>query len=163
MSSRFIRVTLAQFALGLRGVLLLAGCAWATWIAWPPTPWSPPSIDVQPSKPAETVPAEAPIDIDRVCRRNLRQPLTDAPAPVTTPAPEQPLAIRLVGTAVEPDRRFGVFLLANNTTVLKEVGTSIDGYELIAVERGLAQLRRGERKIELRVPRYEQLVSGAKP
>jgi hypothetical protein len=122
----------------------------------PPPVWTPPNVSIAttqrtPARPAATVESA---DLAVIWQRDLRQPLVDLPPA----APSEPkLAIRLVGTAVEPDRRYALFQLSNSTTVVKALGTRIEDFEVVAIERGRARLRGAGREYELTVPWYDRL------
>lgn len=125
----------------------------------PAPAWQPPTIAPVASRPAALESAPRPrLDPARLAQRNLRQPPVDPPPPVAVPSPEAPLGFQLAGTVVEPQRRFAVFTLAGGSTI-RELGGTIAGHEVVAVERGWVRLRRGAREIELRVPWYDRIVA----
>lgn len=162
-SSRFLDLSSIRIAIAVRTAIIVVGGGLAIGTALPPPAWSSPEVEAVPKGPTAP-PASIPaIDIERTCRRDLRQPLVDAPPPPVGPVPETPISVRLLGTAVESERQFGIFALANNASVLKEVGALVDGYEVVSVQRGIARLRRGDRIVELRVPWYDQLADERAP
>lgn len=125
----------------------------------PLSSWKPPEINLNLDSQAEDRPRRPlrAAELAVIWRRDLRQTLFDAP-PVKSAAVEEPkLAIELVGTALEAERGFGVFRLPDNRTVVKPVGAFLEGFEVIAVQRGLARLRNGSREYELKVSWYERI------
>lgn len=137
-------------------MLLLASVAGSLQLLRPLPAWTPPSVILSPSKPR---PSSA-LDLAVVWQRDLRQPLFDAPPLPAKPPPETPPPMQLAGTAVEAQRRFAIFALEGNT-VVKEVGETVGGWEVLTVERGRARLRKGAREVDLTVPWYDRLQAGA--
>jgi hypothetical protein len=135
---------------------LLTGLALLV-LFWPPPAWRPPACDqiaAPQSRPASR-PSEP--DLAVIWERDLRQPLVD-PVPVPpAPIPEPKIAVQLVGTAVEPQRCYGVFALSSGTIVVRPVGATLEGCDVIAIERGRARLRNGGREYELKIPWYDRL------
>lgn len=150
-------------ALNAASVLVVAGamCAGLR-SAWPLPAWTPPQLDQSAPEDGavEARPALTLAELAVIWQRDLHQAVVDAPPPKPAARPPEPkLSIRLVGTAVESDHCFGMFRLANGRTVVKAVGTTVAGFEIVAVERGKAQLRRDARLYELRVPWYDRLAA----
>lgn len=126
----------------------------------PLPPWNSPTIDQPDTQPAPVNLAEPPLNFAILSQRNLRQPPVDPPGPApAAPVPETPLALRLIGTAVEADHSFAVFGLPDNRTLVREVGGNVEGYEVMDVKRGSARLRRGEREYEVRVPWFDRIAA----
>jgi hypothetical protein len=126
--------------------------------------WMPPPIELE-SEPDERRDPRPPLDAAQLAviwQRDLRQSVVDLP-PVPRPAvPEAKLAIELIGTAIEADRQYGLFRLPNNTTTVKSVGSTIEGYRIVAIERGRARVRGDGREYELKVPWYDRLRKRSK-
>ena len=146
------------FAWAAPAVTLVAGILWLPSVP----PWKPPnrSHEANTTQLPTTRPTLAADQLAVIWQRDLRQALVD-PAPAAPP-PEPTLSVRLVGTAIEAEHRFGLFQLANSATVIKPVGAKVDGLEIVAIERGLARLRGGSREYELRVPWYERLQASTR-
>ena len=149
--------------LNVGALVIVVGTVWVCLqIVWPRPAWTTPEIspaDVSSVEP-ETEPELTLADLAVIWQRDLHQPVVDPPpAKPAAPPPEPKLAIRLVGTAVESDRQFGIFQLAGHRSVVKPVGATIDGFEIVSIERGRARLRRGERIYDLEVPWYERLAA----
>lgn len=141
--------------------VVLGLTAWATITLWRPVaPWTPPPARADGPATAEQGARRSVSlgDLAVIWQRDLRQPLVDAVAQAEPPAPEPAPAVQLLGTAIEADRRYGLFRLANQATVLRPVGAEVDGYSVIAIERGVARLRGGTREYELKVPWYDRIV-----
>lgn len=133
---------------------------WAVRLLWPLPAWTPPKIAQPVSATQPAAAAKRGVgDYAVIWQRDLRQPVVDMPAPPPAVAIEPPLAIHLLGTAVADDQQLGIFALANNSIVVKKVGESLDGYELLSIARGEARLKRGDRKFDLRVPWFDQIAS----
>jgi hypothetical protein len=139
--------------------LLLVAVGMAAWLAWPRPARTPPEVDLEsPSRDkVRPVSRHSLTDLAVIWQRDLRQPVVDRPQESPERPPEPKLAIQLVGTAVEAERCYGFFRLADTTTTVKAVGEVVDGFEIVAIERGRARLRNGDRGYELKVPRYDQL------
>jgi hypothetical protein len=150
---------------GTGSLLIVIVAAWATVsLSMPLAAWTPPPIELEP-EPDERRDPRPPRSLSQLAviwQRDLRQSVVDLP-PVPRPAvPEAKLAIELVGTAIEADRQYGLFRLANNTTTVKSVGSTIEGYRIVAIERGRARVRSGGREYELKVPWYDRLRKRSK-
>jgi len=148
------------FLLNAASVLLLLALVWVGLQALRPTPtWTPPpaALTAAPQAPAP-VPALTLADLAVIWQRDLHQPVVDPPPKAVEKPPEPKLTIQLVGTAVEAGRQFGVFQLANNRTVVQPVGATLEGYEIVAIERGRARVRSGGRTYDLQVPRYDRIA-----
>lgn len=153
-------ISQAQLALVVQAAIVVVTGVVIVRLIWPAPQWQPPSLDSAASGPASPLAAESPLDLAVLTRRNLRQPPVDPPAPApAAPVPETPLAIRLIGTAVEAERSFAVFGLPDNHTLVREVGGNVEGYEVMEVKRGSARLRRGEREYEVRVPWFDRIAA----
>lgn len=141
--------------------VVLGLTAWATITLWRPVaPWTPPlarphGLATMDQHATRSVGLG---DLAVIWQRDLRQPVVDAVAKVEPPAPEPAPSVQLLGTAIESDRRYGLFRLANQTTVLRSVGTEVEGFAVIAIERGVARLRAGSHEYELKVPWYDRIV-----
>lgn len=126
----------------------------------PLPPWLPPGRETAPASTVDIAPRPAAslAELAVIWQRDLRQPVIDAPPQKPKPqAPEPKLAIELLGTAVEADAQYGIFRLADNSTVVKPVGQRVGEFEIVAIGRGSARLRNGRREYELRVPWYERI------
>jgi hypothetical protein len=154
-----LRQRAARLALVASYVAAVGALGMLAWLAWPRPPWVPPECHVRQVAIAEKSPDRR-SDLEALAviwQRDLRRPLFD-PAPAPTERPAEPsLAIRLLGTAVEADRRYGLFRLSNNHTTVRPVGSDVDGFEVVSIERGRARLRAGGRDYELLVPWYERI------
>lgn len=136
---------------------LLAVSVWA-W--WPIRSWQPPPVQKNSSPPADSAPPSpraALAEYDVIWQRDLAQPVVDPPPKANAPPVESAPPIALVGTAVAADERLGIFSLPNNSTVVKREGEIFQGFEVIAVERGRARLRRDGREFDLRVPWFDRI------
>lgn len=121
--------------------------------------WTPPRVDLDAQAESDQ-PAREPRsagDLSAIWRRDLRQALFDAAPVKNVPVEDPKLAIALVGTALESERSFGIFRLPNNRTVVRPVGAIVQGFEVVAVQRGLARLRDGSRVYELKVPWFDRI------
>jgi hypothetical protein len=85
--------------------------------------------------------------------------MVDPPPPAAIPVVEAPPPFQLAGTAIEDGRSFAILALTGNRSAVKEVGAVVEGFELVAVQRGLVRLRRGDKEYELRVPWYDRLAA----
>lgn len=113
----------------------------------------------RPAMPA-TAPSDAASWFNDVATLDLRQPLTDARAPIATqatatPAPAADAApgVELIGTAVEPGHCIGLFTLADGSLVLKPVGQVVGGARIVSITSDAATLEWHDRMIELKLPR----------
>ena len=127
----------------------------------PAPPWTPPQVNLQAPVVVDVKSAPG-LSLDELAviwQRDLRQPLVD-PSPPEPPKPPPPprLAVRLLGTAVEADRRYGLLRLSNNTTVVRPVGAEVEGFEVVSIRRGWARLRNGAREYDLIVPWYDRIA-----
>lgn len=143
-------------------ILIVAATAVGVYKLLRPLPtWQPPEINRQaPEKPKDADPRKPALsELAVIWQRDLRQPLFD-PQPQSPPAPppERPVAIELLGTVVEARQRYGLFRLSDRRTVIRPVGGDVEGYSVVGIERGRAQLRRGAREVELKVPWYDQIA-----
>jgi hypothetical protein len=145
-------------------VVLLTAAVLVVDLCRPLDPWMPPTLDRQPDRQAEQEPRSTPVlsDLAVIWQRDLRQTVIHLPQPPEQPKSEPKLAVQLVGTAIECDRQYGVFQLKDNRTVVKAVGDEVDGYRIVAIDRGRARLRNGEREYELKVPWYDRIAAGEK-
>lgn len=146
--------TIGTIAIGT-GAALTLYCLLRT-----PPAWVPPELDVRPTpaSPQDRPAAPQLADLAVIWQRDLRQPLADPPPPKPPePVPEPKLTVRLVGTAIEGNRQYGLFQVGNNPTVVKAAGASVEGFEIVSIARGRARLRSGAREYELTVPWYERL------
>lgn len=142
------------------GLLLLGASVGFVMLIRPAPAWTPPPVNLNvPATAADGPrPATSLSDLAIIWQRDLRQELYDAPAaPPPSVQREPALAIQLVGTVVEAEHRFGVFRLPDQTTVVKPVGADIAGYSILAIDRGRASLRHGQRDYELTVPWYDRI------
>lgn len=150
----------AGSARSLQAILLITSAVVAYALVAPRPIWKPPAFEPVSSQAVVAKPVEKPLDLSIVWTRNLRQPMVDPPAPVAAAAAENPPPFQLAGTAVEDDRRFAIFAMPGDRSVLREGGAVLEGFEIASIERGLVRLRRGGKSFELRVPWYERLVAG---
>lgn len=123
-------------------------------------PFRPPRNVSAASRTATQPLPRAELNMAAIWQRDLRQSLVEQPPAAARP--EALPSIQLLGTAIEPQRRFGVFNVANRS-VIKEVGAEIEGYRIVGIDRGLARLQRADKNIELRVPWYDKLVRTLDP
>lgn len=124
---------------------------------WPLPEWTPPplALDALASPAPRPAPSNDRAGLTVIWQRDWRQPVVDRlPSP---PPAEAPLAVQLVGTAVADPLRFALFRRADSSTIVKPVGASVDGYEIVAIERGRVRLRHGAREYDLRVPWYARI------
>jgi len=88
-------------------------------------------------------------------QRDLRRPLFDPP-PVPTQisrVPDKPrLALKLVGTAVEPGSTYGLFIDRSGKTKFAKVGEILDGAEITTINDGTATVLYHGETITLEVP-----------
>jgi len=130
-------------------------------LLWPRVAWAPPQSPPAAAPAGQTdSPARLALaDLAVIWERDLHQAVVDQPPPkAPEPPPDPKLALQLIGTAVEAGRQFGVFQLSAGRTVVKAVGSTVEGCEIVAIERGLARVRQGERIYELKVPWYNRLA-----
>jgi len=144
--------------------VLLTAAVLVVHLCTPTDPWTPPAFDRRLARQAEPEAGSMPAlsDLAVIWQRDLRQPVIDLPEQPEQPKSEPKLAVQLVGTAVERDRQYGVFQLKDNRTVVKAVGDEVDGCRIVAIDRGRARLRSGEREYELKVPWYDRIAAGGK-
>ena len=100
-------------------------------------------------------------EFEPLCRRPLRRPLYDPPpkakpaAVVVAPKPPPPLAVRLLGTAVEPDHSMAMLLTARGTIEMKAVGDKLDDMpdaaEVTKIEQDCVTLRYHGQTVRLEV------------
>lgn len=88
-----------------------------------------------------------------IYRRDLRKPLFDPKPviPLTIEPPRPKLAVRLVGTAVEPGFTYGLFRTKSGRTELVSVGQKIEGAEVVSVGDGTATVKFAGELITLKV------------
>lgn len=155
-------LTANRMALALQAAIVTLAAIFVIVLVQPLPIWHPPTLDQSAASPAVPPQPESPLDLAVLSARNLRQPPVDPPAPPPAASvPETPLAIRLIGTAIETERSFAVFGLPDSRTLVREVGGDVEGYEVMEVRRGSAKLRRGEREYEVRVPWFERIAAEA--
>ncbi len=119
--------------------------------------WQPPVLRRTPASAAATSAPAGRGNLTVIWQRDLRQPLVDPVIKPVEAAPEPSPAIRLVGTAVENGRQYGVFQMPSNSLVVRAAGQRVEGYDIVAIRRGWAQLRSAGRSYELTVPWYERI------
>ncbi len=88
-----------------------------------------------------------------IWRTNLSGPLFDAPPPPPKPPEPVRLPITLAGTATEEGQAFAFFRTADGRIKTVAVGQTIEGAELLEVQRGSAKLRVGGRIVTLEMPK----------
>ncbi len=123
--------------------------------------WNRPASDTPESAPKTAVPSIAlALDDYRVIwQRDWRQPLFDAPPTVAAaPAPSPPPSVELLGTIIEPGRRFALLRNTGRTHLLAE-GDEFDGFSVSRIDRGKVRLTRGDESYDLLVRWYEQLAT----
>jgi len=144
--------------------LLGAGYAFVRLLA-PLPPWNPPQL-ATPERDVHSADELRPLsesELAVIWQRDLRQSVVDAPPPRVTPPEAPKLAVQLIGTVIEPQRRFGLFVTGRNQTIVKRVGERVDGFEVVAIERGQATLRQGQREYTLKAPCYDQIARRDEP
>ena len=96
-----------------------------------------------------------------VWTRDLRQPPFE-PRPIKEvvkpkkPAPPAPPSVRLLGTVVEANKRFGLFVDSKNKLLVCRPNDTIDGYMVMAIERGKAEIKNQQRSAWLKMPEYDK-------
>ncbi len=162
MSLRSTR-SLPTLLIGVQAVLLL-GTAWAAYrFLVPPSvavtaPPSPLAASAQPAPAIEDRPLSwyAPI-WQRDLRRPPVDPVVERAAPKRQPRKPEPLRLSLLGTVVESDARYAVFRNGQGHIVVKRSRDEIDKFTIARIDRGRAELTRGDRTIVVKVPNYESL------
>ena len=85
--------------------------------------------------------------------RDLRRPLYDAPpAAPAAPVAAAPLAVKLVGTAVDAGRGQALLILPGGHMRFVDVGETAGGVEVLAVAPGSADVRFNGERVTLSVP-----------
>ena len=128
----------------------------------PPPPWTPPQVqeDSAPTAEEHGPPQLTLADLAVIWERDLHQPVVDLPPPESPkPVAEPELSIRLIGTAVEPGGCYAVLQLSGGRTVVRPLGATVDGFEIVSIERGKVRLLNGARTYELTVPWYERIAA----
>lgn len=146
--------------------LLLVAAAGLLWQAWRAHGPSIPNVE----EPAQENTAISEAQTIRplsgyapLWERNLRQPLFESTA-TAEPAPAAPPELPvLVGTIVEPGRRFAHLRTPEGRTLVKPVSAVVESYEVIAIESGRVQLRRGSNEYWISVPRPETVPARGHP
>lgn len=156
----------APIALPTGQALLLVATAGLCWQAWTADGPFIPNIE----KPAQENTAASEAQAIRplsgyapLWDRDLRQPLFESTATVE-PAPAAPPELPvLVGTIVEPGRRFAHLRTPDGRTLVRPVNARIESYEVMAIESGRVQLRHGSDAYWISVPRPEAAPSRDRP
>ena len=127
------------------------------------SPYSTPNLDRTINKPrSERSTTIAPWkhpdsdDFQRVAKKRLCGPLYDAPPPKEKEkAKAAPLALKLIGSIIEPGNSMAIFQLADKQTYFKGTGDKLLvgnlEIEIIDVKEDQATVRRGEDSIVLKV------------
>lgn len=96
--------------------------------------------------------ASQPANLDRyalIWQRELRKPIFDAPPAAAASRPQ--LALKLLGTVVEPGYTYGMFTTAKGEQQLVGVGQRIDGAEVKSIEDGSVTVLFGGETLTLKV------------
>ncbi len=125
-----------------------------------PAPQVPKPVSTRAAEPAVTdVPDSRPLaGYAPIWQRDLRQPpippvvQADAPPPETPPPPLP----RLLGTFVEPQERWAYFLTLDGHTRTYQTDESVNGYRIVAIEPGRAQLAAAGQVHWVTLPRQPQ-------
>lgn len=155
--------SLPTLLIGVQAALLL-GTAWAAYrlLVPPPVavtaPLFPPVASTQPAPAIEdrSLSWYAPI-WQRDLRRPPVDPVVERAAPKRQPRKPEPLRLSLLGTVVEPDARYAVFRDGQGHIVVKRCRDEIDKFTIARIDRGRAELTRGDRTVVVKVPNYESL------
>ena len=134
----------------------------AAWLAWPPTPWTPPNLPAPASNPATPFAKPQPLDagqLFRLCQRPLQQPLFDPPpVPEVPQAAPPPANLQLIATALGGAESYAVVRSGDGATLLVAEGDAIAPFTVAKIERGRIELRQGDQKLSLTVPWYAQIA-----
>jgi hypothetical protein len=88
--------------------------------------------------------------------RNLRRPLTDAPAVATDQqAPAAVLPVRLVGTILDPDKPRGIFVTVRGQMELRGAGEQAGGADVLSVDERGATISVAGKTVSLKVEKLE--------
>ncbi len=91
---------------------------------------------------------------ERDLRRPPVDPVADTKRKAKKPKPK-PLRLALLGTVIEPADRYAVFRKEDGHIVVKRVRDDVDRFTIAGIDRGRAELVRGERRVNITVPGYE--------
>ncbi|MDX2197989.1 MAG: hypothetical protein SF069_03340 [Phycisphaerae bacterium] len=134
----------------------------AAWLAWPPTPWTPPISQVSTSNPASQSAEPQPLDADqlfRLCQRPLQQPLFDPPpVPEAPQAAPPPANLQLIATALGGAESYAVVRSGDGATLLVAEGEAIAAFTVTKIERGRIEITQGAQTLSLTVPWYAQIA-----
>lgn len=92
-------------------------------------------------------------ELMQLAHRDWRRPLFDPPPTIPTVKEAPPLAVRLLGTIVEPGHSRAILLTPDGKTELKAVGETAAGAEVLNIQPDLVQVRYLQNTVDLRVPR----------
>ena len=143
-----------------QGTVLLAGLAIGIWRAVPTQPLQTPSLSHEARPNPTTQPhKDQRIDHSALARRSLQQVLFDPPpAPaVAVQAVERP-KLELIGTILDQDRRYALLRSPNGQVQLRELGETVEGYQLAEITRGSVRLKSPTDVIDLRVAWFDDLA-----
>jgi len=151
---------LAAAGLVVLGMAIFA-TAWALPMEDPgPRVTSVDSVDVRGGGKGEALPSLA--ELQRVAQVTLYRPTEESAGPAppaeTQPAveaspPPPSLEAQLIGTVTEGPDSWAFFELADGQTVMRRVGQSIAGANVVAIEERLAVLELQGRTMTLQTPR----------
>jgi hypothetical protein len=125
------------------------------------TPLDEPSADAKGRQSTPSLvnadPGDVPLaSLEPAWSRNLRRPLTDAPAVASQQqAPVAVLPVRLVGTILDPAKPRGIFVTVRGQMELRGAGEKAGGVDVLSVDERGATISVAGKPVSLKVEKLE--------